>query len=122
MNEGSTRLGSRNSIPEGQPNRRERKTNAAPGASAASVRAVGSQALAFYFRAPGAYVPSDSPLFPSTRSTYCIQIDARHRLRAKFHPRTDLEFPLTVPLFAAKAFFRTRVDVWSSAILRNVPD
>lgn len=33
-------------------NRRDRKSNAATGASAAGVRAVASQTLAFYFRAP----------------------------------------------------------------------
>lgn len=32
--------------------RRDKKSNAATGVSAAGVRAVGSQALAFYFRAP----------------------------------------------------------------------
>ena len=32
--------------------RRDKKSNAATGASAAGVRAFGSQALAFYFRAP----------------------------------------------------------------------
>ena len=32
--------------------KKTKKTNAATGASAASVRALGSQAIAFYFRAP----------------------------------------------------------------------
>ena len=32
--------------------RKDKKSNAATGASAAGARAIGSQALAFYFRAP----------------------------------------------------------------------
>ncbi len=51
--------------------RKERKLNAATGVSAASVRAIGSQALAFYFRAPGMLRFYDSNL---SRVVYALQI------------------------------------------------
>ena len=38
--------------PKEEYDRRDRKVNAATGASAAGVRALGSQLVAFYFRAP----------------------------------------------------------------------